>query len=73
MKLSELLPGERGQVKDMPPPLEARLEKMGFVTGSEVRCLYRAPSGDPTAYYIRGATVALRGQDAEHIEVTPWD
>lgn len=73
MKLSDLLPDEYGQVQYMPPRLAARLEKMGLVTGGEVRCLFRAPSGDPTAYLVRGATVALRRQDAEMIEVIPWD
>lgn len=73
MKLSELLPDECGHIKHIPPCLAVRLEKMGLAAGGEIRCLFRAPSGDPTAYYVGGVTVALRAQDAENIEVIPWD
>ncbi len=72
MKLSELLPDERGQVTAIPEELGRRLEKMGFAVGGEVRCLFRAPLGDPTAYLVKGAAVALRKKDAENIEVKRW-
>lgn len=73
MKLSKLLPDECGQIQYIPPFLSGRLEKMGFAAGVRVRCLFRAPTGDPTAYLVSGTVVALRKKDAENIEVIPWD
>ena len=48
-------------------PARRRLGELGFASGSEVRPLFRAPSGDPTAYAVCGTVVALRRQDAEKI------
>ncbi|MFY9541538.1 MAG: FeoA family protein, partial [Dethiobacteria bacterium] len=33
--------------------------------------LLKSPAGDPTAYLIRGAVIALRAQDASQILITP--
>ena len=73
MKLSDLSPGQSGCVICLPGSLRARLEKMGFVKGGDIRCLFRAPFGDPTAYLVKGVAVALRKKDAENIEVRLWD
>lgn len=40
---------------------------MGFIPGTTVTCLQRSPLGDPTAYRIREAVIALREEDAGHI------
>ena len=42
---------------------------MGLVTGSIVRCLGRSPLGDPAAYDVCGAVLALRDDDARSIFV----
>lgn len=42
---------------------------MGLVPGTEVSMEMRSPTGDPTAYQIRGATIALRRHQARHIQV----
>jgi len=34
-----------------------------------VEALQKSPSGDPTAYFIRGAVIALRSEDAGKILV----
>lgn len=44
-----------------------RLQELGFGAGSEVRALFRAPSGDPTAYAICGTVIALRRTEAAGI------
>ncbi len=49
--------------------IRRRLQDLGFVVGTKVRCLQRAPAGDPTAYFIRGAVIALRKHDTSQIEV----
>ena len=58
--------------------MRARLMDIGLTRGARVTCLYAAPSGDPRAYWMRGAVIALRGVDAKTIEVTEggereWD
>lgn len=40
---------------------------LGFVPGAQVECLGRSPLGDPAAYRVRGAVVALRRRDAQLI------
>jgi len=46
-----------------------RLLDLGIVEGTPVEPLFRSPSGDPVAYRIRGAVIALRGDDARGILV----
>ena len=46
-----------------------RLLDLGLTPGVQVSCLYEAPSGNPRAYLIRGAVIALRNQDAEKINL----
>ncbi len=50
--------------------MRRRLLDLGFVPDTAVQCLYRSPMGDPTAYLIRGAVIALRQEDAEQIIVS---
>ncbi len=40
--------------------LRRRLLDLGIIEGTQVEVLARSPSGDPTAYFIRGAVIALR-------------
>lgn len=49
--------------------LRRRLLDLGFVPGTKVHIVRRSPLGDPTAYRVRGATIALRSTDAQHILV----
>jgi Fe2+ transport system protein FeoA len=42
---------------------------LGIVPGTEVEAEMRSPGGDPTAYRIRGAMIALRRAQAEMIHV----
>ena len=47
--------------------LRQRLMDMGFVEGTKVKCVRISPFGDPKAYLIRGAVIALRKEDAATI------
>lgn len=49
--------------------IRRRLLDIGLIEGTQVRCLYSSPSGDPTAYLVRGTVVALRREDSQHIRV----
>ena len=46
-----------------------RLKDLGLVEGTKVKCVLRSPLGDPYAYKIRGAVVAIRKEDASQIMV----
>lgn len=46
-----------------------RMLDLGFVPGARVRALHAAPWGDPVAYGVRGAVIALRRADAARIEI----
>ncbi len=50
--------------------LRRRLLDIGLTQGAKVTCLYTSPSGDPRAYLIRGAVIALRSEEASQIEVS---
>lgn len=47
-----------------------RLMELGFVPGAAVAAVQAGPWGDPVAYAVCGAVVALRRADARQITVT---
>lgn len=49
--------------------MRRRLMDMGLIEGTRVICLHRSPAGDPIAYLIRGAVIALRKSDTDNIKV----
>ena len=49
--------------------MRRRLLDIGLIDGTDVECLQRSPAGDPVAYLIRGAVIALRAEDASQILV----
>jgi DtxR family Mn-dependent transcriptional regulator len=72
-KLSALAPGERAVVVRISQachgPQRRRLLDLGLIPGTEVEAEMAAPSGDPMAYCIRGATIALRREQADRIYI----
>lgn len=49
--------------------LGRRIRDMGLVPGTEIRVQGRAPLNDPVALRVRGNTITLRNNEADHIEV----
>lgn len=49
--------------------IRRRFLDLGLINGTEVIGLSKSPSGDPIAYLIRGAVIALRSEDASKIQV----
>lgn len=47
--------------------MRRRLQDMGLIEGTQVECVGVSPLGDPAAYLIRGAVVALRNRDAASV------
>jgi ferrous iron transport protein A len=42
---------------------------LGLISDTMVEALQKSPSGDPTAYYFRGAVIALRSEEASRVLV----
>ena len=73
--LAALKPGQRATVTGIAAGCRGlarrRLLDLGVVPGSIVEATMRSPGGDPTAYRVRGALIALRHDQAELIEIAP--
>ena len=71
--LELLQPQERGKVVRLSPACRGlerrRLMDLGIVPGTVIEAEMRSPSGDPTAYRIRGAMIALRREQARQIYI----
>ena len=67
--LSALPEGESAYVTHVRagPAMDRRLIDLGLVRGTRVTCVLKSPAGDPCAYLIRGALIALRRADADGV------
>lgn len=74
-RLSDVRPGESAQIIKMcgEGGIARRLTELGLIPDCRIECLFRSPSGDPTAYRIRGAVIALRKADTDFIRVMRGD
>ena len=71
--LNDLQPGQQAIVQELRSTgsIRRRLLDMGLIQNTIVQCLGRSPGGDPSAFLIRGAVIAIRAVDGKHIWVTP--
>ena len=69
MYLYALREGEQGRVTAVRKDNEIgmRLRDLGIIEGTVITCLGKSPLGDPVAYRIRGAVIALRKEDAAKV------
>lgn len=70
-KMAQMKPGDKGVVLGLTAGknIRRRLQDIGLICGTTVECLFKSPMGDPTAFLIRRAVVALRYEDSERVEV----
>ena len=54
---------------EAPPPIARRPSDLGFIPGTPVTAIRRAPLGDPGVYEIRGVQYCLRRSEAGAIRV----
>jgi ferrous iron transport protein A len=71
--LADLEPGRVARICAHAPqhPVPLRLEELGFVPGTALVVLRRAPLGDPVEIELRGYRVCLRREDLASVCVTP--
>ena len=69
--LSALRVGQRAYVAAIQADeaMRRRLLDLGLIRGTRVTCTAKSPAGDPAAYLIRGAVIALRGRDARGVRL----
>ena len=69
--LNDLKPGQTARVLSLTATKSARrrLLDLGLVEQTLVRCVGKSPSGDPKAYLIRGAVIAIRSVDGKNIRI----
>ena len=69
--LSDIKPGQQAYVKELTASgsIRRRLLDIGLIADTPVKCLGKSPAGDPCAYLIRGAVIAIRSRDSRNILV----
>ena len=69
--LNELKPGQTARVQKLlcTGDLRRRLLDLGLGTPAQIDCVGSSPAGDPKAFLIRGAVIALRDQDSRKVLV----
>ncbi len=72
-RLSDLEPGDRGRVTAISRACRGserrRLLDLGLTPDTVVTAEFKSPGGDPTAFRIRGAVIALRREQTELIHI----
>lgn len=72
MNLSNLKPGEQGQIIRLESsigPIRRRLMDMGVIPGELVKVEKVAPMGDPIEVTVKGYKLSLRKGEAKGIEI----
>ena len=73
--LATLRPGEQAHIAAISPRCRGverrRMMDLGFLPGALISAEMISPGGDPTAYRIRGALIALRREQAQLIDIAP--
>ena len=70
-RMNELEVGEKGTVIENKAltDMKRRFLDIGLINGSLVECVGKSPLGDPSAYLIKGAVIAIREVDCDKITV----
>lgn len=73
-KLGDLEAGARAIVRRVSgePELLRRLMELGFVPGTTITLVRRAPMGDPIELRLRGTHFSIRHSEADRIDVDPF-
>lgn len=71
MTLNEINPGEKAIIYSINSndDIKRRLQDIGLIENTLVECVGKSPAGDPKAYLIRGAVIAIRSDDGKKISV----
>lgn len=66
--LAQLHPGNKGRIVSISSThISSKLVELGFISGSEVEVVFRAPLKDPIAVELNGCMISLRLDEAINI------
>ena len=71
ISLDMLEPKQRARISALETDggIRRRLLDIGLVPKTTVECIGKSPLGDPTAFLVRGAVIALRSEDCKKIYI----
>lgn len=71
--LNDIAPGEHAVISSLQSTgsMRRRLLDIGLIENTDVECIGRSPGGDPSAFLIRGAVIAIRSEDCANIFIHP--
>ena len=71
IQLADLKKGQKAVISELAvfDDMRRRLQDIGLIKGTVVECVGKSPLGDPCAYFIRGAVIALRSEDSGRVMV----
>ncbi len=76
-KLSDMMPGQTAVIYKIPKEnaLFRRFRDIGLIENTKIECVGQSPLGNPKAYLIRGAVIAIRLEDCADILIMTesWD
>lgn len=69
--LGMLKPGKKGRIAELflEEGMKRRLQDMGMIRGALVECVGRSPLGDPSAFLVKGAVIAIRRGECHKIMI----
>lgn len=69
--LAQLEKGQKAVIirLDSVNEMKRRLQDIGLIEGTWVECVGKSPLGDPSAFLIKGAVIALRREDSETVRI----
>ncbi len=75
MTLDTCAPNETYTIQSIggSPSQRHHLHHLGFLEGTNVRCVFTAPCGDPIAFEVQGSVFALRKEQLRNITVCKED
>lgn len=67
--LAALKPGDGAVIEEINSKgsMRRRLLDIGMIPGTAVECVGESPGGDPKAFLVRGAVIAIRSEDCAEI------
>lgn len=69
--LEQIAVGDTAQIASLHArgAIRRRLLDLGMIPGTHIQCLQKSPAGDPAAFLIRGAVIALRREDSATVQI----
>lgn len=71
MTLDKLELNKTGYIKNLTcnDSVKRRLLDLGLINGTAITPIFVSPSGDPTAFEVRGSIIAIRVEDTSLIDI----